>query len=115
MRKILFTSVLLSLALPIIVLADCPPGSVCIENPLTATSFEAIVGNGINFIFKIAVVLAPLMVIIGGFLLLTAGGSIQQIDQAKKLLLWTAIGFLVVLLSRGILAIINLILGVKGG
>ncbi len=115
MRKILFTFVLLSLALPIMVLADCPPGSVCIENPLTATSFEAIVGNGINFIFKIAVVLAPLMVIIGGFLLLTAGGNIQQIDQAKKLLLWTAIGFLVVLLSKGILAIINQILGVRGG
>ncbi len=115
MRKILFASVLLSLALPIIVLADCPPGSVCIENPLTATTFEEIIDNVIDFIFKIAVVLAPLMVIIGGFLFVTAGGSIQQIDQAKKLLLWTAIGFLVVLLSKGILGIINKILGVRGG
>ncbi len=115
MRKILLTSVLLSLALPIIVLADCPLGSVCIENPITATSFEAVVGNGIDFIFKIAIVLAPLMVIVGGFLFMTAGGNLQQLTRAKNLLIWTAVGFLVVLLSKGILAIINQILGVKGG
>jgi len=115
MRKILFTSVLLSLALPIIVLADCPPGSVCIDNPLIADSFETIIDNLIDFIFNIAVVLAPLMLIIGGFLFVTAGGSPEQISRAKNLLIWTAIGFLVVLLSKGILGIINKILGVKGG
>ncbi len=86
-----------------------------IENPLTATSFEMIIDNIIDFIFKIAVVLAPLMVIVGGFLLLTAGGNIQQISRARNLLIWTAVGFLIVLLSKGVLAIINQILGVKGG
>ncbi len=114
MKKIIL-AILLSSILPTVVFAVCPPGSVCIENPLTATTFEEIIDNVIDFIFKIAVVLAPLMVIIGGFLFVTAGGSIQQIDQAKKLLLWTAIGFLVVLLSKGILGIINKILGVRGG
>jgi len=115
MRKILLVSILLSLTLPIIVLADCPPGSVCIDNPLQAESFQAIVDNIINFIFKIAIVLSPIMVIIGGFLLITAGGNAEQITRAKNLLLWTAIGFMVVLLSKGILAIINQILEVKGG
>ena len=90
-------------------------GIIEIKNPITATSFEAIVGNGIDFVFKIAIVLSPLMVVIGGFLLLTAGGNISQVGRAKSLLLWTAIGFLVVLLSKGILAIINQILGVGGG
>jgi len=90
-------------------------GIIEIKNPITATSFEAIVGNGIDFVFKITIVLAPLMVVIGGFLLLTAGGNISQVGRAKSLLLWTAIGFLVVLLSKGILAIINQILGVRGG
>jgi len=74
-----------------------------------------VVGNIIDFIFKIAIVLAPLMVIIGGFFLVTAGGDLNKVNQAKNLLLWTAIGFAVVLLSKGILAIINQILGVKGG
>ncbi len=86
-------------------------GIIRIENPLTANSFEAIRNNLIDFIFKIAIILAPLMVLIGGFLLVTAGGNIQQIDRAKKLLLWAAIGFIVVLLSKGILGIIETILG----
>jgi len=114
MKKIIL-AILLSSILPTVVFAVCPPGSVCIENPLNATSFEAIVGNGIDFIFKIAIVLVPLMVIIGGFLFLTAGGNPLQITQGRNLLIWTAIGFLVVLLSKAVLAIINLILGVRGG
>jgi hypothetical protein len=85
-----------------------------IENPLIATSFEAIIGNIIDFIFKIAIVLAPLMVVVGGFLFVTAGGSVEKINRAKNLIIWTAIGFLIVLLSKGIIAIINQILGVRG-
>ena len=81
----------------------------------TAEHVEEIIDNVIDFVFKIAIVLAPLMVVIGGFLLLTAGGNISQVGRAKSLLLWTAIGFLVVLLSKGILAIINQILEVRGG
>ena len=112
MRKLLTILILLALALPVIVSAD---EIIRIENPITAGSFEEIIDNVIDFVFKIAIVLAPLMVVIGGFLLLTAGGNISQVGRAKSLLLWTAIGFLVVLLSKGILAIINQILGVRGG
>jgi len=112
MGKILAISILLTLALPVIVSAD---EIIRIENPLTATSFEMIIDNVIDFVFKIAIILAPLMVIVGGFLLVTAGGNLNQVGRAKSLLLWTAIGFLVVLLSKGILAIINQILGVTGG
>ena len=112
MGKILAISILLTLALPVIVSAD---EIIRIENPLTATSFEMIIDNVIDFVFKIAIILAPLMVIVGGFLLVTAGGNLNQVGRAKSLLLWTAIGFLVVLLSKGILAIINQILGVGGG
>jgi len=104
--------VFLSLLAPVLVFAQ---QQIVIQNPIVATSFEAVVGNGIDFIFKIAIVLAPLMVIVGGFILVTAGGNVNKVSQAKNLLLWTAIGFAVVLLSKGILAIINQILGVKGG
>ena len=112
MKKPLAILILLTLTLPVITLAD---QIIEIENPITATSFESVIDNAIDFVFKIAIVLAPLMAVIGGFLLLTAGGNLNQVGQAKSLLLWTAIGFLVVLLSKGILAIINQILGVRGG
>ncbi len=112
MKKIIAISILLTLSLPAIVSAEA---IIEIENPITATSFESVIDNAIDFVFKIAIVLAPLMVVVGGFLLVTAGGNISQVGKAKSLLLWTAIGFLVVLLSKGILAIINQILGVRGG
>jgi len=109
MGKILLFLILLSLISPLFVLAD----EVIIENPLTTTSFEEIVDNIIDFIFKIAIVLAPLMVVIGGALMITSGGSAEKITQAKNLILWTAVGFLILLLAKGILSVIEQILGVK--
>ena len=112
MKKIPAILILLTLASPVVVSAET---IIEIENPLTATSFESVIDNAIDFVFKIAIVLAPFMAVVGGFLLVTAGGNLTQVGRAKSLLLWTAIGFLVVLLSKGILAIINQILGVRGG
>ncbi len=82
-----------------------------IENPLSAESLEELVENLIDFIFKIALVLTPLMIIIAGFLLVTAGGSIEQVTKAKRIILWAVIGFLIVLLAKGIVAIIKGLLG----
>lgn len=88
-------------------------GIIEIENPLLAGEFEDIIENIIDFIFKLALVLTPLMIIIGGILFVTAGGNLTQIAQARRLMVWTAIGFGIVLLSKGIIVIINQLLGVK--
>ena len=90
-------------------------GTIIIENPLLSGTFEGIIGNVIDFVFNIALVVVPLMVIVGGVLFVTSGGNIQQVDRAKKLLIYSVLGFIIVLLSKGILAMINKILGVKGG
>jgi len=82
-----------------------------IQNPLQAAEFEDILDNLINFIFSIAVVLAPLMVVIAGFLFVTAGGNSEQINKAKTMIIWTIIGFLIILLSKGIMGIIMNLLG----
>jgi len=88
-------------------------GGIMIENPLQAAEFEIILDNIIGFIFNIAVVLFPLMIIIAGFLFVTAAGDINKITQAKNIIIWTSVGFLIVLLSRGIMGIIMNLLGVK--
>ncbi|MFH1462385.1 MAG: hypothetical protein ABIG08_01695 [bacterium] len=87
----------------------CPSGQIC--NPLQACEFEEIAGAIIDFIFRIAIVLAPLMVVVGGAMFVTAGGNVQQLDRGKKLILYTAIGFVIILLSKAVLAMINQILG----
>ncbi|PIW92612.1 MAG: hypothetical protein COZ88_01350 [Candidatus Nealsonbacteria bacterium CG_4_8_14_3_um_filter_34_13] len=78
-----------------------------IGNPLNASDFKELVNNIITFIFYIATALVPLMVIIGGLIFVTAGGDPQKIQQAKNLILYTAIGFAIILLARGLVAFLT--------
>ena len=88
-----------------------PGGPVEIQNPIKAGSLEDLIDNIIDFIFKIAIVLAPLLVIVAGFLFITSAGDVKKVTQAKNILIYTAVGLFIVLLSKGILAIIKQILG----
>lgn len=90
-----------------------PDETTCVCNPLKYNVFEDIIEGLINFLFKIGIALAPLMIIIGGFLFVTAGGNIEQVNRAKKIIIWTLIGFLIVLLAQGIMNLIEVILGIK--
>ncbi|XOB46808.1 MAG: pilin [Candidatus Nealsonbacteria bacterium] len=83
-----------------------------ILNILNATSFDIIINDLVNFIFYLAIAIAPLMLIIAGFLFTTAAGDVQKVAQAKKIITWTIIGFSIVLFSKGIVALIT---GVIGG
>ncbi len=76
--------------------------SVSLPNPLEANSFEELIDSVINIIFYLALLLAPLMVIVAGFLFVTAAGDPNRVTAAKRIILWTAVGFLIVLLSKGI-------------
>lgn len=84
---------------------------VCICNPLKANDFNVIINQIIDFIFKIAIVLVPLMVVLAGFLFVTAGGDPEKITRARSIIIWSAVGLAIILLSKGLGAIINQILG----
>ncbi len=113
MKRILPILILSLIFLPLFVSAE---EIIIIENPLgEGTQFEDIIDRIIDFIFRIAIILAPLMVVIGGVMIATAAGNPQQVARARSLLIWTAIGFAIVLLSKGIIVIIKQLLGVQGG
>jgi len=86
-------------------------GTICIQNPLKSCSFEDLVNSIINFIFYVAVALAPLMIIIGAFYLLTSGGSEQKIKTGKDIMMYTVIGLTIVLLAKGLISVIKQLLG----
>ena len=90
-----------------------PIGIIKIEPPITATSFEALVGGIVNFVFNIALVLAPLMVIIGAIYLLTSGGDPKKIETGKNIIIYTLIGLAIILLAKGLIAVLEAIIGVK--
>src|SRR3989338_9646842 len=56
----------------------CPPGQICLQNPLKSCSFTDLINNILTFIFNIALVVTPLMVVIGGFMFISAGGKPEQ-------------------------------------
>ena len=107
MKKILLISLLLSL--PIVVSA------VEFQNPLEYETFGELIDAIIKFIFYIAVVIAPLMAIIGAFYILTAGGDPKKIGTGKNIIVYTLVGLAIILLARGLIAMIESVIGVKIG
>jgi len=81
--------------------------------PFETKSFEELIDAIINFIFLVAIVIVPIMILIAAFYFLTSGGNSEKVNTAKKIILFTFIGLFIVLLGKGIVAIIKQIL--EGG
>ena len=86
-------------------------GGVVIENPLSSNTLEELIDNILNFIFWVATALAPLMIVIAGFYFITSGGDPAKIQAAKNIILYTVIGYSIILLSKGLILVIKEVLG----
>ena len=56
---------------------------------------------------------APLMLIIAGFIFVTSGGSPDRVKTAKNLIIYTLIGVAILLFAKGLILVIKSILGVN--
>lgn len=94
--------------------AFAPIGSTTIEfeNPLDADSFTELIDNIIDFIFTLALIIAPILLIIAGIIFMTALGDPGRVATARRMLLWTIIGFGIILISKGITFVLRDLLGV---
>ncbi len=108
---ILISAMVASLpALALAVSADCiapPTCANCIPNPLKYKSFECLIEAVINVIFLLSLGIAPLMVLIGAFYLMTAGGNPAKVKTAQSIFIWTAVGLLIILMAKGVSSIIQ--------
>lgn len=78
---------------------------VRIENPLKANTFWEFIDNIINFIFYLAIAIAPIMFIIAGFWFIGAAGDPEKIKTAKQMILWTLVGLVIVFSAKGLIAL----------
>ncbi|OHA62552.1 MAG: hypothetical protein A2117_01525 [Candidatus Wildermuthbacteria bacterium GWA2_46_15] len=85
---------------------------IVIDNPLRYASIQELIDAVIKFIFLIALVVSPLMIVIGAFYLMTAAGDPGRVKTAKTIFLYTAIGLFVIFLARGLVALIRSAMGV---
>ncbi len=84
-----------------------------IRPPIVHETFYDLIRAFINFIFIVSLVLAPLMIIIGAVYFLTAAGDPQKIEAGKRLILWTLVGFVIILLARGIVEFLRRAFGIE--
>ena len=106
MRKYLSLILLIVIFTPVLVSAEvppCPPKKVCLDNPLKSDNFKDLVEAIIRVLFYIAISIAPIMFIVAGFYYLTAAGDIEKINTAKKIILYTLIGLVVIISASGIM------------
>jgi hypothetical protein len=93
--------------------ADCPAaattgaGSVNLINPIGGnkdnpggvTSVPVLIGNVLNVALGIVGSLALVMFIYGGFVWMLAAGNEQAVEKGKNILMWAAIGLVVIFAS----------------
>ena len=83
-----------------------------LKPPIEAKSFEELINGIINFVFWIGVAVAPIMILIAGIMYMTAGGDATKIGKARNLIIYTAIGFAIILFAKGLIAVLESVLGV---
>lgn len=72
-------------------------------NPIKSESFAALIDAIVNWILNIALVLAPLVIVYGGFVYMTAVGDTNKVSQGKQIILYAVIGFIVALLAKSLI------------
>ncbi len=85
------------------------------ENITSATggegSFRTLARTIVNFFLYFLGFLATIMIIYGGILYVTSAGNDENVQKAKKILLYAIVGIIVILLS---FAIVNTVIGGAG-
>lgn len=101
-KKLIIIGVLFGLSLFTVVDAQ-EGGTIGFLNPLNVDTLDELAANVLNLLFYFALVAVPLMIVIGGLLIVTAAGNTEKIEKGKKIVWWSVVGFFIVLISRAIL------------
>lgn len=96
-------------ATPLVEAPPAMPGQgdpVILVNPLSVDTPQALIGRVINAVLGIVGSVALIMFIYGGFVWMTAGGNDRAISQGRGVLMWAAIGLIVIFTSYAIVRFI---------
>jgi hypothetical protein len=99
----------------VVLILGAAPLAFAVLNPITLTNplgdsckdLSCPVTSVTNFLFTIAIPLCGILILVGGFQMMTAAGDPEKFSKGKKTLLYTVIGFVVVLLAGSVAALIQ--------
>ena len=106
-KKIVVVAMFLLVLSPAIALAQVDPFGGQIANINTSLGLgredpRTIAGNVINVLMGFLGIIAVIIILIGGFKWMTAGGDEAKVEEAKKLMTAGVIGLAIVLAAWGI-------------
>ena len=90
-----------------LITASDMPSNLSAATGLFGGSFRTAITTIVNYLLFFLGLLATIMVIYGGFLYITSGGDDAGAEKGKKILMYAAIGLIVVLVSY---ALVNTLL-----
>ncbi len=86
--------------------------TVNLDNPLGAsTTVQTLVGRVIDAVLGVVGSLALVMFIYGGFIWMTASGNEQSVTKGKNIIMWAALGLVVIFSSY---ALVKFVIGAIG-
>jgi len=108
-NKIISLLILSVILVPALVLAQ----TIEIKSPLDPNIKDIwqLIDLVIDFVFIMAWMITPIMILVAGFFFITAQGEPEKILKAKKIVLWALIGLLVITSAKGLIALFATILG----
>ena len=83
----------------------------CSKSPAEGGGLLCVAGNIIDALFKISIPIVAIMVLVGGFQIMTAGGNAEKVSSGRKTILYAAVGFVIVLLAESVVSIIQSVIG----
>jgi len=110
-KKLIFVLVIFASLFPLITEGQI----VEIKNPIEADNFWELLDALIDVIFILSIPVGTIMFIVAGFYFIAAAGDPEKITTAKKMVLYTLIGLLIVFCAKGLVILLLKALGVGTG
>lgn len=85
-----------------------------VDNPVGETNLGQVLASVINALLLFAGAVAVLFLIIGGFRYVVSTGNEQQVDAARKTILYAVLGLIVIFIAFVLTRLIQDYLGVRG-
>ena len=86
-------------------------GTYGLPNPLEVETFAGIINNVAYYLtVYIAPPIVTLMILFAAFQILTAGDNPEKLKTGKQIILWTVVGYGIILISWGVTSIIQQLL-----
>ena len=86
------------------------PNQIC--NPLGNLTFTDIINILIDFLLDVALIVCPLMIVVGGFFFITAAGDPAKANKGRSIMIYAVIGLVIILISKGLVTLVKSAVGV---